>query len=264
MSENCLITRLKGVVNNDELPKYGYLVGEEIYSEDIYPYANSISGIQSGSKVFLTKGSFVWYNTGITYVPGVMYDNFDTSLQSIQYPVQMGTTNKYEVVRCQRVNITSIKYSKKVEKIHNVICDVPIEESDSIISSLKTIIEIEGISYIGIEGLKYSNLEKCVADNIYYGDLSQVNENLYYLWSSAGNFCVPDKCQWTNSSPRNWYICALMYINLGDNLDNYLISNASATLGKSPKASDKYSGNAIKVYGARTSASDSAIMTLKI
>lgn len=87
-----------------------------------------------------------------------------------------------------------------------------------------------------------------------HGDLSDLSgkKNLYYIGGT-----ISMDYQYSDPTPRatDAVVMALNEINLGDDVDNYLIANAGCS--KSPNA------NRIVLWGSRTSASDSAVASLK-
>jgi hypothetical protein len=260
MANDCLVTKYKKVVNNDNLLEIGQMNTNE---DTASSFAKNPMFTTSG-KVYLKKGRLKNTWTKETFEPGVMYDSFgtiDAQFSVLESPIQLGCMNKYVLKSVANTNLSELKYSPGLENILRATIDVSADEANAIINSftgLKTAIFLGEVSPAAFQGL--NSLITLSSSYLKEGeDMSVLPPNLRYVYNTNRA-----KMHWLNANPRTGYICAIREgVDFGNDLDNYLISNAAATLGKSPSATDEWSGKKINVYGTRTSASDSAVATLK-
>lgn len=262
MANNCLVKKYKKVVNNDNLLDIGQMNTNE---DTVSSFAKNPMFTTSG-KVYLKKGRLKNTWTNDTFEPGVMYDSFgtiDAQFSVLESPIQLGCMNKYNLKSVAITNLSELKYSPNLENLLRVTIDVPTDEANAIINSftgLKTALfsgagEVSPAAFQGLNSLITLSSSYLKEGE----DMSVLPQNLRYVYNTNRA-----TMRWLDANPRTGYICAIREgVNFGDDLDNYLISNAAATLGKSPSATDEWSGKKINVYGTRTSASDSAVATLK-
>lgn len=264
MANDCLLTKYKAVIDNDNLEKYGYLKTKEVTTASFVknPMATS------AGKVFLTKGTLKNTYTDETFEAGVMYDSFgtpDAIFSALSTPIQFGTTDKYAIKSVSVIELSKLKYSFGIENLERITIDVPTEEANAIIN------KFTGLKYANLLGnvspsafKDLNSLEYISCSDFLEGeDMSIFPNKLRYVFAHKSRGTM-HSMHWLDANPRTGYVCAIRDgVDLGNDLDNYLISNAAATLGKSPSAKDEWSGTKINIYGTRTSASDSAVATLK-
>lgn len=261
MANNCLLTKYKAVIDNDNLEKYGYLKTKEVTTASFSknPMATS------AGKVFLTKGTLKNTWTNETFEAGVMYDSFgtpDAQFSALSTPIQFGTTDKYAIKSVSEIELSKLKYSFGIENLTGITIDVPTEEANAIINKftgLKYAVLSGNVSPSAFEDLNSLEYIEC-SDFLEGEDMSIFPNKLCYVYAGGTRRTM----HWLDANPRTGYVCAIRKgVDLGNDLDNYLISNAAATLGKSPSATNEWNGTKINIYGTRTSASDSAVATLK-
>jgi hypothetical protein len=257
---NCLVTKLKNVVDNNNLLKIGQMNTNECTAS----FFDKNPMFTTSGKVYLIKGRLNNIMTGDTFEPGVMYDSFggiNAQFSVLESPIQFGTMNKYDLKSVAYANLSELKYSPNLENIVEVTIDVSTDEANAIINSFTglKIVDLIGVvipaTFQGMNSLINLSCSRFKDGE----DMSVLPPNLHYVFGKS-----KATMHWLDANPRTGYICAIREgVRFDNDLDNYLISNAAATLGKSPSATNEWSGNKINVYGTRTSASDSAVATLK-
>jgi hypothetical protein len=115
-------------------------------------------------------------------------------------------------------------------------------------------------SNVGQPFKKYSNGGREVTV-----DMSQVNDSLSKVGFQTTGGSIHITCSWTTTRPSSYFIIPLVSsssakFNFGDYLDAMLINQAACTNNASKTAGTQ---STIAVWGNRTSASDSAVATLK-
>lgn len=294
MANNCLVTKLKSVVQNDNLVTPDELV-VLLSAGTITPRIKWVNSSTNVCKIVLTGGAtFSDNSTEKTFTAGTDYMGEAISINGVNGS-KMHIFNKYDLENLMvRANIDAAN----AEYLQNIqILGSYFEGDIKYIESLCK--RFENVNYLAIYG-----------DNNLYGDISCLNDYAYKLnnlvlehtnlegdvttilnnigdLNNGGLFSIDgslkltadlsqvtnDKCllllavgginlKWATTRSSERKIIAFNGGVFGDALDAMLINQANCQVGYTGHESDaRY--KTIRVGGNRTSASDSAVSTLK-
>lgn len=255
---NCLITKLKGVCQNNDLLKIGELkVLVDTEGQDYY-----FNVIATDCKLVVSEGITVKSNnsevlSGTEFNAGEYKLNGKGTLSisnkytidTFYFPVTYNTVFDFS-----KSDFNSLKYSKGIKSILvasdsflfslDSLTDINIESvsisSNNLVGELSGLISKNGIVKISI-----------VSDKITGSvDISKSAKSLTHLYSQYNTFT------WETERSSDSFIITIPYANMGNYIDAMLINQAKCQASTN---SDK----TISVGGTRTSASDAAIQTLQ-
>lgn len=252
----CLVTKLKEVVQNDDLLKIGELMIKKKSDDSVVLQLNSLgSNVKTLGSIATTKNSS---KLG-TEFPADGYFTMQGKGQ-IVISEKYNLTNllfaeaKNKVFDFSQFDANSLKYCKNLNNLQILNDSLSLD-----LTSLKDLplstIEINSVNltgniseFISKETLQKLNISSpSINDNV---DLSKAANSLSFFYGQY------NKCTWTIDRPSEAFIISLPYQQLGDYVDAMLINQAKC----------KASGNSnkkISVSGNRTTASDEAITTLQ-
>lgn len=257
---NCLITKLNGVCQNNDLLKIGEL--KVLVDTEGNDYIFSL--IATDCKFVVSEGITVKSATNSEVLPGTEFNangyyklngkgtlsiSNKYTIDTFSFPV-----DKNKVFDFSKSDFNSLKYSKGLKSI--------LVNSDSFLFSLDSLTDINiesvNISSKNLVGelsslISKDGITKILITSDYVNgsvDMSKSAKSLNYLYSSNNTFT------WETERNSDSYIISLPYANLGNYIDAMLINQAKC---KVSTGSDK----TISVAGTRTSASDAAIQTLQ-
>lgn len=256
---NCLITKLKGISQNNDLLKIGEL--KVLVDTEGKDYA--ISLIATDCKLVISKGITVKSTTNSEVFSGT---EFNAGSYKLNGKGTLSISNKYtidtfsfaapqnKVFDFSKSDFDSLKYSKSIKNILvasdsflfslDSLTDINIESvsisSKNLVGELSGLISKDGIAKISITS-------DYVTGSV---DVSKSAKSLNYLYSSNNTFT------WETERNSDSFIITFPYANMGNYIDAMLINQAKC------KASTN-SNKTINVSGTRTSASDAAIQTLQ-
>jgi len=288
----CLITKLKGIVNDSSLPKINELIVEANNASnaelemnytgvDYRTYGNvTVKDINNGKKTITGTGKVFFSNQGNE---NQVYEVKTWGAESLSFPNLMCNFLK----SCSNLYISNLGYKTPLGKALNRTI---IKNSD-IIGDYSKLMQTEELDLYNctfngqifdIGNLPNNSIvtKICLNGMASTGDISKLNAENYpklkeiSFWgnkSSTGLYGDISKIlpsgqyimgsygkgySWSDR-PASSKILALGTINLGDDLDKMFINQATLEIGSS------YSYKIFIVKGNRTSASDEAIATLQ-
>ena len=289
----CLITKLNGIVNNDNILKLGELrlqllpVSSPTADTEAVTlkFSKNTSVAISGNAYF--TDSALSANNGKTVnftgnIQQLIYlsnndgylsilDKYDIMILQVNHAKTMldldllKFTNKLEILVCKASgNISKLGNFKNISTIQ-----IKGDELYGDIKSLNddTNLEILEIDSLNITGdiSSLSKLNKCkrimLKGAVLTGDLSDLPTNCKYFECTDRNYTHISHLSWSKERPSNSNIVALNEIYLDNDVDKMLINQAKCNVGFT--SSDPSWFKAITVHGTRTSSSDEAIRTLQ-
>lgn len=280
---NCLITKLKGTVNNSNIPKIGELIiGIKVTGKDRFISLESEIGqivTIYGDSYFMNSSN---QKEGSTLGIGTMSMNSYVADKN----GTMSFPNKYAIKKIQGdvfedTDISELAFNDSLQilvsdafygdlkhlsnKTGLVEINLSNKATSGDIAALKPCTKVSKIflSSSAIYGdiscfYAASALNQLTIDEAKLtGDISLLPSGLLYFRSHNGKSIFT----WDNERKADSSIIGLYNINLGNDVDKMLINQAKCTvkeLGDNPSWF-----RAIIVFGTRTSASDEAITTLQ-
>lgn len=281
--KNCLVTKLKGTVNNSNIPKIGELmIGIKVTGADRFISLESEIGqvvTISGDSHFMNYSNENSGNTleiGPTSMNTYVADKNGTMYFPNKYVIKKIQGNVFE-----DTDLSELAFSNKLQRlVSNAFCGdikhlsnkpnlVEINLANKAlfgdIASLKSCTKLETIwlsgsavygdvsNFSAVSTLKQLSID----DAKLTGDISLLPSELLYFRNSNKESIFT----WNTERREDSSIIGLYKINLGNNVDKMLINQAKCTakeLGGNPSWF-----RTINVFGTRTSASDAAIQTLQ-
>lgn len=289
----CLVTKLNGIVNNNNIQKLGELRFQLLpvssptadtegitlkfskntsvaISGNAY-FTDSALSANNGKTVDFTenKGQLIYVSNNDGYLS--ILDKYAIMTLQVSYSKAMldldllKFTNKLENLVCKASgNISILGNFKNISTVR-----ISGDELYGDIKSLKDaanleIIEIASLNITGnISAL--SKLNKCkrimLKGAVLTGDLSDLPTNCKFFEAIDANYTHVNHLSWSKERPSTSNIVALNEVWLGNDVDKMLINQAKCNVGFI--SSDQSWFKAIKVHGTRTSASDEAVRTLQ-
>ena len=263
MANNCLVTKLKGVVDNGNLVKI----------TDLVIYLNVVTTINEGKKIIL-RG-----NCGPLRVTGDAYFASSTGVNQGQVKETVSGDNEVYIISPSNDNKLIIPKPSSLSKINLQYFPCRIEPfalfkcnlSIGVISiyngfrpdikslSNKNLSELECYGLTGNveELINVPNIQRVTTGtgSLLSGDPALIVDNIVSI-SSKGTF------SYTSRLTQKTMVCISGGANLGEQVDNYLI-NSAACQNFTVSSSLSYYKFIDIVGSARTSASDAAVATLK-
>ena len=256
---NCLITKLKGSCQNNDLQKIGEL--RVLVDTEGKDYAVNV--VATDCKLVVSEGITVKSSANSEVLSGT---EFNAGTYLLNGKGTLSISNKYTIDTFSFVveknkafdfsksDFNSLKYSKGLKKIIvfndsflfslDSLSDLKVEyiniNSNNLVGELSSLISKEGINYITINSDK-------VTGSI---DISKSAKSLTSLYSQYSSFT------WETERSSDSFIISLPYADMGSYIDAMLINQAKCKVSTS-------SNKTINVRGTRTSASDAAIQTLQ-
>lgn len=244
----CLVTKLKSCVSDNELYRIGELRGNIT--------------VDNPNSQFVLKG--------LNPNPGKEY------VVTVEYNFKDGTTKKDFVVQkdisffqyALEVSLTKGKIFKvypkyyfteiRLDSVHIDFSELQYCKSLRLVSGL-TGEGINDLSYLyGIEGFSVYSCALQSGGAKVIGDLSKMPKSFCYMLATSGM----QELTWANNRPSDANIISMNYINLGNFVDAMLINQANCKAVDSIDLDFNFK-KIINVFGTRTSASDAAVETLK-
>lgn len=281
--KNCLVTKLKGTVNNSNIPKIGELmIGIKVTGADRFISLESEIGqvvTIRGDSYFMSSSN---ENSGNTL--GIGSTTMNTYVADKKGT--MSFPNKYVIKKIQGnvfedTDLSELAFNNKLQiLVSNAFCGdikhlsnktdfVEINLANKAlfgdIASIKSCTKLSKIWLSGsavygdISNLSaISTLEQLSIDDAKLtGDISLLPSELLYFRNSNKESLFT----WNTERKGDSSIIGLYKINLGNDVDKMLINQAKCTV-KELNGNPTYFRN-ISVFGSRTSASDAAIETLQ-
>lgn len=256
---NCLITKLKGICQNNDLLKIGEL--KVLVDTEGKDYIVSV--VATDCKLVVSEGITVKSATNKEVLPGT---EFNAGIYTLNGKGTLSISNKYTIdtfsfatsqnkaFDFSKSDFDSLKYSKSLKNIViasdsflfslDSLTDINIERvnisSKNLVGELSGLISKDGISYIEIAS-------DYVTGSV---DMSKSAKSLNYLYSSNNTFT------WETERSSDSFIITLPYANMGNYIDAMLINQA-----KCNASTESY--KKIIAAGTRTSASNAAIQALQ-
>lgn len=283
MSNECLVTKLKGAVNNPALPKMGYL-GFEVRPvegvDNFQPFIIS-GGTDDGKPLAYIEGEGNFYaDEQRTQLIGKELPSSGMYIHTyLSHDVQHVFLNKYGLdqfepykVNAQflsQVDLEDFKYFKKLKDLNVTVsaynffgANTNLDDLDADVAAGLERLTISGDNIAGnierFSGLThYSSLDGRLSMSGVTGEISTLSR-LPQIFLSLGNHVTYHGQKGENSIPT----LLIMDVELGDDVDNYLIDTARLTQGINI-GDYEYRYHYIEINGNRTSASDAAVATLK-
>lgn len=292
---DCLVTTLKGVVNDDSLP---YMGDFEIFvsSGDGYPRVTLQSSdltkvIAHGGNICETDGSAIGTECSFTGSKTIAFDaNVTAFTVRSGYSLKTISANSQpEIIRMIRIPLDALQYQKNLTTFG--LC--PSRNGASYTGSLQEFFKkhpaLNAVMLNDVataETAQLSWLALCPRLEVFSANAStiagkiedlagnpalaslqlgyakpKISGDLAKLPASMAYFVshAGNKFTWSSRSTSLWPI-SFVYVNLGSYIDTMLINAAQCT------AENTYPGLTAKrmiLYGTRTSASDAAVATLQ-
>lgn len=244
----CLVTKLKSSVNDNELYRIGELRG--------------VITVDNPDAQFVVKG--LNPNIEKDYVVTVEA-NFQDGTTKRDIFVPKGTNKHQTALKVSLVKGNIIKiYPKyylteiRLENVHFDFSELQYCKSLKYLSGI-TGEGINDLSYLyDIEGFQMYNCALETGGAKVIGDLSRMPKSFCYIFATIGS----QELTWETNRPSDANIISMNYIRL-NNLDTMLINQANCQAVDSVDIIASGFNKNIIVYGTRTSASDTAVQTLK-
>lgn len=288
----CLITKLKGVVNNGSLPKLGELIIEandandetlEFYGTNYENIAvrtsgnvtlsdsstNAIKNVSGTGKIFLSSKNNKYPTSIITWKSKKLaFPNLSSSflkycstynINAGGYEFQLNSTFNSLIIE----NAHLVGSFGAVSLINCNSCvlnnDEPLNLNTLNVSELNSFSWTTGKITGDISCLDSVHAPKLVKQKNLdlWGNTSTLTGDVSKMLKDGG--CVlmsKEKVTWSNR-PSDYKILSIGVCNLGTDVDQMLIDQAKLDAG------DTYYSKTINVLGTRTSASDAAVTTLQ-
>lgn len=289
----CLITKLNGIVNNDNIQKLGELKFQ------LLPVSSPTTDTE-GIMLKFSKNTSVAISGNAYFTDSALSANngktveFTGNNEQIIYVSNndgyLSIPDKYDIMALRAsysktmLDLDLLKFSNKLGIL---VCKA--SGNISILGNLKNIstVQIKGDELYGdIKGLKdaanleileiaslnitgdissLSKLNKCkrimLKGAVLTGDLSDLPTNCKYFEVTDANYTHISHLSWSKERPSTSNIVALNEVWLGNDVDKMLINQAKCNVGFI--SSDQNWFKSITVHGTRTSASDEAVRTLQ-
>ena len=288
----CLITKLKGVVNNDSLPKLGELIIEanDANDETLEFYGTDYENIavRTSGNVTLSDGD----TNAIKKVSGT--GKIFLSSMNDKYPIGIITWKSKKLAfpnlsssflkNCYRYNINAGGYEFQLKstftelsvvnaRLEGTFGAISIIDCNSCVLNNDEPLNLNTLNVSNLTAFSWSSgkitgdiscLDSVHAHNLLkqknldlWGNTSKLTGDVSKMLKDGG--CVlmsKEKVTWSNR-PSDYKILSIGGCNLGTDVDQMLIDQAKLDAG------DTYYSKTIDVVGTRTSASDAAVTTLQ-
>ncbi len=289
----CLVTKLNGIVNNDNIQKLGELKFQLLPVSSPTADTEAITLKFSKNTSVAISGDAYFTNSKLSANNGKTVDfteNYPQLLYVSNNDGYLSIPDKYSIITLQAnysktmLDLDLLKFSNKLEVLvckasgdisilgnFKNISTIQIREDELYgdIKSLKDaanlrILEIRSLNITGdISSL--SKLNKCnrviLNGAVLTGDLSDLPINCNFFESIDAGYTHVNHLSWSKERPSTSTIVALSEVWLGNDVDKMLINQAKCKVGFI--SSDASWFKAIKVHGNKTSASDEAVQTLQ-
>lgn len=294
MSTNCLVTKLKGEVNNTSLPKLGEICFNIISNGT----TTSFTIANNSNEKFIARCVGTTFTDGTTEKEAPA--NADTTFTVNRIAgAKVFVGNKYNIPSLTMYSgggfaidtadmkyCSKLRYGKALRLSGNIEDVVPLVQN-SLLTELSIwsagIYSVSGdISVLASVASKITDDLNIMSENV-YGDATSVLENLGGV-NNTHNIdlsntkvsldcslithdripCVSGysiKNEWKGTRSGDRKIIAFDSCNFTTYVDAMLINQADCQVGYTGLTGDKF--RTIKVYGTRTSESDAAVATLK-
>lgn len=289
----CLITKLNGIVNNDNIQKLGELRFQLLPVSSPTADTEGITLKFSKNTSVAISGNAYFTDSALSANNGKTVDFTGNNAQLIYVSNNDGylsIPDKYDIMTLQAsysktmLDLDLLKFSNKLGIL---VCKA--SGNISILGNLKNIstVQIKGDELYGdIKGLKdatnletleiaslnitgdissLSKLNKCnriiLKGAVLTGDLSDLPTKCKYFESIDANYTNINHLSWSKERQSTSNIVALNEVWLDKDVDKMLINQAKCNVGFI--SSDQSWFKTITVHGTRTSASDEAIRILQ-
>lgn len=274
MANNCLVTKLNGVVDNNNLSYLGFIILDstsnsetqinsftawynnpwemKIISGDAY-FTNDDGSVNRGQSI---SGTSLYEKT---YIKGTSCTILIPKYIGVQYVFQNTNVKLHNIddISWLLYSSPTLVYFAEPKIDLSEFNDVQMID-DPQIGDTRT------IDVGGLRGSSYADFSPSVATKLrftgYNGSLAQFTDNDISKLADGLNYIkyINSDCTATyKQSNSRTTILLLQGFNLGDYVDSYLMDSANKAL--MPEETDKK----ISITGTRTSASDAAVTTLK-
>lgn len=244
----CLVTKLKSRVNDNELYRIGELRGnitvDNPNSQFVFrglnpnPEKEYIVTVEANFQDGTTKKDIVVQKDGNIFETALKVSLIKGKIFKV-YPKYSLTEMRLDGVH---VDFSELQYCKSLRMLSGFTGEG--------INDLSYLYDIEGLL------IYYCALQSGGAKVI--GDLSRMPKSFCYMFATLGM----QELTWATNRPSDANIISLNYINLGNYVDAMLINQANCNAVDSVDLDFNFQ-KIINVHGTRTSASDDAIETLK-
>lgn len=288
----CLVTKLKGVVNNDSLPKLGELIIEanDANGETLEFYGTTYENIavRTSGNVTLSDGNTNTIKkvsgTGKIFLSS-MNDKYPTGIitwksKKLAFPNLSSSFLK----ACNTYNINAGGYEFQLKsnlsaltisnaRLEGTFGSIPVINCNSCILNNDEPLNLNTFNVSNLTSFSWtvgkitgdiSCLDSVHAPNLVkqknldlWGNTSTLTGDVSKMLKDGGSVLMSkEKVTWSNR-PSDYKILAISSCNLGTDVDQMLIDQAKLDAG------DTYYSKTIDVVGTRTSASDAAVATLQ-
>lgn len=289
----CLITKLNGIVNNDNIQKLGELRFQLLPVSSPTADTEGIMLKFSKNTSVAISGNAYFTDSALSANNGKTVDFTENNAQFIyvsNHDGYLSILDKYAIMALQ-VNyskaIIDLDLLKFTDKLETLFCKASGNISnlgnfknistiqitgDELYGDIKILkgaanLEILEIGSLDITGdiSSLSKLDKCnriiLRGAVLTGDLSDLPTNCKYFEAVDYNYTHVNHLSWSKERSSTSKIVALNEVWLDNDVDKMLINQAKCNVGFT--SSDQSWFKAITVHGNRTSASDEAIRTLQ-
>lgn len=289
----CLITKLNGIVNNDNILKLGELKLQLLPVSSPTANTEAITLKFSKNTSVAISGDAYFTNSGLSSNNGKTIDFAENDAQLLYVSNNDGylsIPDKYSITTLQAdyskimLDLDLLKFSNKLE---NLVCkasgDISILgnfknistiqiKNDELYGDIKSLKDAVNLGILEIVSLNItgdisslSKLNKCkriiLNGAVLTGDLSDLPINCKYFEAIDANYTHVNHLYWGKERPSTSTIVALNEVWLDNDVDKMLINQAKCNVGFI--SSEQSWFKSIKVHGNRTSASDEAVHTLQ-
>ena len=269
---NCLVTKLKGSVNNDNLPMYDTLKVALSAGTEIKVHFDVSDLVKVLTKDGLFEFTFEPNNTSYPlYTPATDTILFIKNKRALNTLTTIGGGGLVQGISNFMEYLSSIKYCTNLTSVAAAFTGGDLSDIASILPQLTNLILtkslVEGSEYITGDIALLSNnpyitsLQGVMDGTDITGDLSTAGQSVNHVYLSQGR---GRKGTWKGTRDSSYPIISFLspmlagsYVDFGDDLDNMLINQAACSL------TGTHSNKKIVVTGNRTTASDTAVSTLK-
>lgn len=289
----CLITKLNGIVNNDNIQKLGELKFQLLPVSSPTADTEGITLKFSKNTSVAISGNAYFTDSALSANKGKTVDFTGNNPQLLFVSNNDGylsIPDKYSIITLQAsysktmLDLDLLKFSNKLE---NLVCKasgnisilgnfknistIQIKE-DELYGDIKSLKDASNLEILEIKSLNITGdisslakLNKCkrfiLNGAVLTGDLSDLPINCKYFEAIDAGYTHVNHLSWSKERPSTSNIVALNEVWLDNDVDKMLINQAKCSVGFI--SSDQSWFKSIKVHGNRTSASDEAVQTLQ-
>ena len=258
--KNCLVTKLKVVINNPDLPNINDLIVR--FKEIPVAYGGNIIikyKTLSNQTINIKNGKFVVNGTTLvdSITTGAAKSDFTLNMAQVSKETTIIIPNCYDLWDLSLSAYGS--YLNSTEGLNLDTLRINRYSGMNLVSGMDNLTRL-GLAYFSTVAFNLNTgIQNCPKLTFIEGSSSTaLSGDLALLPNSLCDILPPSTFSWSSKS-SSAYIMTAKDVNFGNDLDKYLIDTAQGVV----PSTDISSVRRIDVNGTKTSASDAAVATLK-